>query len=64
MVSVPDANFRAVPLAQATQFIFAGLDPEVAFTESAQFEVVSNATGAWIDCVAVESKMFSDGDGG
>jgi hypothetical protein len=52
-----------VPLAEATKFIFAGFNPQVAFTARAEFKIISNATGVWIDCVAVESKMFSDGDG-
>jgi hypothetical protein len=52
-------HFRAVPLAEATKFIFAGFNPKGALAAGAQFKEVSNATGVWIDCVAVESKMFN-----
>jgi hypothetical protein len=38
-------HFRAMPLAETTKFIFAGLNPQGTFTASAQFKVVSNATG-------------------
>jgi hypothetical protein len=38
-------------LAEATEFVFAGVNPEVAFTASTELEVVSKAAGVGVEGV-------------
>jgi hypothetical protein len=41
-------HVRAVSLAEVAKFIFAGLNPQIAFTASAELKAVSDATSVWM----------------
>jgi hypothetical protein len=50
-----------VALTKSAKFIFAGLDPEGAFTAFAEFNVVGKLTSVGVKGISVESKVVKAG---
>jgi hypothetical protein len=51
-------------LAESAEFIFAGFNPEGAFTAFAEFNVVGKLTSVRVEGIAMEGKVVEGGGGG
>jgi len=54
----------AMALAESAEFIFAGFNPEGAFTAFAEFNVVGKLTSVRVEGIAMEGKVVEGGGGG